>query len=233
MGAELDCSMTGRFKLAPGPMPARVGLWRWGCHQAGAKRGAVARRGSVTPTEGRACDFQRAPGRTCRAGTAGDAAVLHAPGSPYSAASRPVSGWTPGASAATRALDAANRATASSGQPRAGCRRPRRSGGAWSPDGRDRPGTGRRRPRLRARTVGAVNRAAVQVQRAGRAQLGQQQLVKLGPDAGVGPVPQPTPAGHSRAADQAGGQLVPGDPGLEDDHDPASAARSPIGRRPG
>jgi hypothetical protein len=67
--------------------------------------------------------------------------------------------------------------------------------------------------------MGAVDGAAVQIQNAVGAQLGQQQRVKLGPDAGLGPVPQPPPAGHSRTAEQAGGQLVPGDAGLEDEHD--------------
>ncbi len=38
--------------------------------------------------------------------------------------------------------------------------------------------------------MGAVDGAAIQVQRAGRAQLGQEQLVQGRPDAGLGPVPQ-------------------------------------------
>jgi len=67
---------------------------------------------------------------------------------------------------------------------------------------------------------GAVDRAAAQVQLAEGTQLGQQPFVQGRPDAGLGPVPQPGPAGHPRAADQAGGQLVPGDPGLEHEHDP-------------
>jgi hypothetical protein len=78
--------------------------------------------------------------------------------------------------------------------------------------------------------VGAVDGAAVQVQRAGRAQLGEQQLVQGRPDAGLGPVPQPTPAGHSGAAEKAGGQLVPGDPGLEHEHD--AGQRGPVTDRP-
>src|SRR3712207_7198718 len=41
------------------------------------------------------------------------------------------------------------------------------------------------------------SRAAVQVQLAEGAQLGQQQLVQGRPDAGLGPVPQASPAGHS------------------------------------
>jgi len=67
--------------------------------------------------------------------------------------------------------------------------------------------------------VGAVDRAPVQVQLAEGAQLVQQQRVQGRPDAGRGPVAQPPPAGHPGAADQRRGQLVPGDAGLEHEHD--------------
>jgi hypothetical protein len=78
--------------------------------------------------------------------------------------------------------------------------------------------------------VGAIHRAPVQLQLAERAQLGQRLLVQGRPDAGRGPIPQPPPAGHPRAADQGAGQLVPGDPGLEHEHDPGQ--RGPVIDRP-
>ena len=46
------------------------------------------------------------------------------------------------------------------------------------------------------------------------------------PDAGLRPVAQPPPAGDAGAADQAGGQLVPGDAGLEHEHD--AGQRGPV-----
>ncbi len=96
----------------------------------------------------------------------------------------------------------------------------------WDPDGRGRPEKARHGPPFEGAHVGAVDGAAIQVQRAGRAQLGQEQLVQGRPDAGLGPVPQPPPAGHSGAADQGRRQLVPGDPGLEDEHD--AGQRRPV-----
>jgi hypothetical protein len=78
--------------------------------------------------------------------------------------------------------------------------------------------------------VGAVDRAPVQVQLASGAQLGEQQLVQRRPDAGLGPVAQPPPAGHPAAPDQCGGQLVPGDAGLE--HEDDAGERGPVIDRP-
>jgi hypothetical protein len=68
--------------------------------------------------------------------------------------------------------------------------------------------------------VRAVDRAAVQVQLAVGAQLVQQQFVQRWPDAGLGPVARPPPAGHVRSADQGRRQLVPVDPSLKHEHDP-------------
>jgi hypothetical protein len=75
--------------------------------------------------------------------------------------------------------------------------------------------------------VRAVDRAAVQVQLAVGAQLVQQQFVQRWPDAGLGPVARPPPAGHVRSADQGRRQLVPVDPSLEHEHDPRPARRGP------
>ena len=78
--------------------------------------------------------------------------------------------------------------------------------------------------------MGAVNGAAVQVQAVGGAQLGEQAFMQRGPDAGLGPVAQPPPAGDAGAADQAGGQLVSGDAGLE--HEDDAGQRGPVTDRP-
>ena len=75
-----------------------------------------------------------------------------------------------------------------------------------------------------------VDRAAVQVQLAEGAQFGQQQLVQGRPDACLGSVPQPPPAGDAGAAHQAGGQLVPVDPGLE--HEDDAGQRGTVTDRP-
>ena len=78
--------------------------------------------------------------------------------------------------------------------------------------------------------VRPVDGAAVQVQPVGGAQLGEQQLVQGRPDAGLRPVAQPPPAGDAGAADQAGGQLIPGDAGPEHEHD--AGQRIPVTDRP-
>jgi hypothetical protein len=75
--------------------------------------------------------------------------------------------------------------------------------------------------------VRGVHRAPLQVEQAGGAQLGQQQLVQGGPHAGLGPVPHPPPADDSGAAEHLRGQLVPGDAGLEHEHDPGQRDRQP------
>lgn len=74
--------------------------------------------------------------------------------------------------------------------------------------------------------MGTIHCAPVQVQCAGGAQLVQQQLMKLRPDPGLGPVPHTPPADHSRDVEQILRQLVPADPGLEHEHDPGQ--RSPV-----
>jgi hypothetical protein len=78
--------------------------------------------------------------------------------------------------------------------------------------------------------VRAVHPAAAQVQLAEGAELSQQLLVQRRPDGGGGPVPQPSPAGHSGAANYGRGQLVPGDAGLEHEHDPGQ--RGPVVDQP-
>ena len=85
----------------------------------------------------------------------------------------------------------------------------------------------RRRPnvvRLRARVRARDDRATDQVQLAGGAQFGDGSSCNCGYS--LGPVPQPPPARPPGTADHLGGQLVPGDAGLEHEHDPGR--RAPI-----
>ena len=55
---------------------------------------------------------------------------------------------------------------------------------------------GRLHPPFEGVDVRAIDGAAVQSQLAEDAQLGKEQLVQGRPNAGLGPVPQPAPAGH-------------------------------------
>jgi hypothetical protein len=59
----------------------------------------------------------------------------------------------------------------------------------------------------------AVHGAVVQVQQVGAAQLAQQGGVQAGPDAGLGPVPQPAPGRHPGAAHSLCGDVTPGHTG--------------------
>jgi hypothetical protein len=78
--------------------------------------------------------------------------------------------------------------------------------------------------------VGGVDGAAVQVEPADGPELDEQHLVQGGPDPGLDPVPYPPPAGHPGAAQQIAGQLVPGDAGLEHEHDATQARCHPDAR---
>ena len=65
----------------------------------------------------------------------------------------------------------------------------------------------------------AVDDRPAPVDLAGPLQLGQQDLVELGPDAGHRPVAQAAPAGHTGAATHLDRKVLPVDSGLEDEQD--------------
>lgn len=60
--------------------------------------------------------------------------------------------------------------------------------------------------------MGAVDRRIVHVQQACCPQLREEHLVEAGPDAGLGPVPQPSRAGHPGAPHDLGRDVAPGHP---------------------
>src|SRR5208282_3692506 len=66
---------------------------------------------------------------------------------------------------------------------------------------------------------GSVDQGAVPVDLIRAVQLGQQHSVQLDPDTGLVPGLQVIVAGPAAAAAQLGGQIVPGNPGLEDEQD--------------
>jgi len=76
------------------------------------------------------------------------------------------------------------------------------------------------RPALHRPDVTGVDRGTGEI-RQGGAQLGQQQLVQLLPDAGLVPVPQPPSAGHPRAEAGFLWEELPANPRAERDQDPA------------
>jgi hypothetical protein len=61
--------------------------------------------------------------------------------------------------------------------------------------------------------VRAVHGAVVQVQQVCAAEFGQQRGMQTGPDAGLGPVPQPAPGRDAGAAHDLRGDIAPGDTG--------------------
>lgn len=108
----------------------------------------------------------------------------------------------------------------------AGCRVGRRSHGAWSRAWRDRRARARHAPPFERPEVGAVDRAVVHLQQSRHPQLDQQRLVKLGPDSGFGPVPQPTPAGDPRTTHHLAGDVAPGHTLAQDVDD--AGQRNPV-----
>ena len=103
-----------------------------------------------------------------------------------------------------------------------------RAGGAWSRGGPGRPGSGPSARPLFRLEVARVGDRPRPVELAGGVQLGQQQLVQPLPDAGLLPVPQPPPAGHPAAEAELLRQVLPGDPGVQHEQDPAA---TPTGHR--
>src|SRR5512143_1781497 len=73
--------------------------------------------------------------------------------------------------------------------------------------------------------MAGVDQRPVQVEQPGGVALGEQRLVQLLPDPGLGPAPQPPPAGHAGHPEQGGGQLPPG-------HVVAQHPQNPLQRRP-
>ena len=66
---------------------------------------------------------------------------------------------------------------------------------------------------------GGVDQRPLPIDRVGAVELGQQDRVQLAPDTGLMPGPQVGPAGLTAAATELGGQVIPGDAGLEDEED--------------
>ena len=67
--------------------------------------------------------------------------------------------------------------------------------------------------------MGPVHGAVVQLQQVRATQFAQQGGVQAGPDAGLGPVPQPAPGRHPGAAHALGRDVPPGDTGPQHVHD--------------
>ncbi len=66
---------------------------------------------------------------------------------------------------------------------------------------------------------GGVDQGPLPVDRVGTVEFGQQDRVQLEPDTGPMPESQVGPAGPAAATAEFGGQIVPGDAGLEDEQD--------------
>lgn len=75
----------------------------------------------------------------------------------------------------------------------------------------------------------AVDGRVVHVKQARAPQLGQQHLVQLRPDAGLGPVPQTPPGRHTTAADLLSGNIPPAHALAQ--HVDDAPQRSPVIRR--
>ncbi len=71
-------------------------------------------------------------------------------------------------------------------------------------------GRGPTRSPFQGPDVRAIDRAVVHVQQVSAAHLGKQSPAQSRPDARFGPVAQPTPTGHPRAADHLSGDITPG-----------------------
>lgn len=104
----------------------------------------------------------------------------------------------------------------------------RRSGAAWSQDGRGRPVRGRQDPPFESPYVRSVHGAVVQLQQAPASKLGQQRGVQAWPDTSLGPVPQPSPSRRTGAAHGFRRNVAPGDTGSQR----VSRRRVPLGREP-
>lgn len=79
----------------------------------------------------------------------------------------------------------------------------------------------------------AVDHCGLQLQLAAGAHLIEQHLMQLRPDPGLGPVPQPPPAGDTRAAQLLSRHLSPGASGHQDANDAGQSSAVITRQAPG